>query len=95
MASALMVGIDIGGTFTDVVAIDTATGDVRSAKVRSRPEDPVQSVEAAFQALLRRRLGLACVLVVILAVIVGLVLKVREIEHGRAFGQAPPDAGTD
>lgn len=51
MTSALMVGIDIGGTFTDMVVIDPATGDVRSAKVRSRPEDPVRSVEAAFRAL--------------------------------------------
>jgi N-methylhydantoinase A len=46
-----IVGIDIGGTFTDVVAVDTASGEVRTAKVRSRPRDPVESVSAAFEAV--------------------------------------------
>ena len=27
------VGIDIGGTFTDVLAVNTADGEVRTAKV--------------------------------------------------------------
>ncbi|MYF08123.1 MAG: hydantoinase/oxoprolinase family protein, partial [Rhodospirillaceae bacterium] len=29
---AIAVGIDIGGTFTDVIALDLETGDVRAAK---------------------------------------------------------------
>jgi N-methylhydantoinase A len=33
------VGIDIGGTFTDCVAIDRATGVVRTAKARTTPDD--------------------------------------------------------
>lgn len=43
------VGIDIGGTFTDVVA--TARGDVRTAKVPSRSGNPVAAVEAALEAV--------------------------------------------
>lgn len=38
------VGIDIGGTFTDVVAADLAGGDVRAAKVPSVPGDPVSAL---------------------------------------------------
>jgi len=45
------VGIDIGGTFTDVVAISLATGEVRSAKVATRVEDRVSSLRAALAAV--------------------------------------------
>jgi N-methylhydantoinase A len=41
------VGIDVGGTFTDVVATDTLNGDVRTAKVLTRTKDPVGGIEAA------------------------------------------------
>ena len=34
------IGIDVGGTFTDVVLIDEATGDVWTTKVPSTPHDP-------------------------------------------------------
>ena len=34
------LGIDIGGTFTDVTLMDEATGVVRTAKVLTTPEDP-------------------------------------------------------
>jgi N-methylhydantoinase A/oxoprolinase/acetone carboxylase beta subunit len=40
------VGVDTGGTFTDVVA-----GDGRSAKVLSRPDDPAVAVAAGLHAL--------------------------------------------
>lgn len=33
------VGVDIGGTFTDVVLIDSASGELRFAKVSTTPED--------------------------------------------------------
>jgi N-methylhydantoinase A len=40
MAAAWMVGVDAGGTFTDLIAVDPATGDTRFAKVASVPGDP-------------------------------------------------------
>ena len=36
----LRIGIDVGGTFTDVVLLDDATGEVWSTKVPSTPRDP-------------------------------------------------------
>jgi len=51
MKAAWIVGIDIGGTFTDVVAVNASSGEARTAKVRSRPADPLQSVESAFEAV--------------------------------------------
>lgn len=38
------IGIDTGGTFTDVVAINTSTGDLRLHKVHSTPAQPAQAV---------------------------------------------------
>lgn len=45
------VGIDIGGTFTDIVATDLAGGSVRAAKVPSVPGDPVTALVAALAAV--------------------------------------------
>lgn len=50
-APSWRVGVDIGGTFTDVVGIDASTGVSRTAKVRTRLEDPLASLRAAFAAL--------------------------------------------
>src|SRR4029453_5523692 len=36
----LRVGIDTGGTFTDIVAIDEATGEIFTTKTPSTPHDP-------------------------------------------------------
>lgn len=47
-ATGYKVGIDTGGTFTDLVALDEATGEVRVAKVLSTP---VQPAEALLNAL--------------------------------------------
>jgi N-methylhydantoinase A len=47
---AIRVGIDTGGTFTDLVAVDDATGAWTVAKVPSNPEDPVAAVAAALEA---------------------------------------------
>jgi N-methylhydantoinase A len=44
------VGIDIGGTFTDLVALRPATGEVRSIKVPTQRTDPVASIKAALAA---------------------------------------------
>ncbi len=35
----LVVGIDTGGTFTDVIALDWATGRISTAKTPSTPDD--------------------------------------------------------
>lgn len=45
------VGIDIGGTFTDVIAIDLETGETRSSKVPSRKDDPVEALVSAIGAV--------------------------------------------
>ncbi len=44
------VGIDIGGTFTDLVALLPASGEVRSIKVPTQRNDPVASILAALAA---------------------------------------------
>lgn len=46
-----MVGIDTGGTFTDLIAFETGTGELRVAKVSSDPEDPSNAVMAALDEL--------------------------------------------
>lgn len=40
MASTLRVGVDIGGTFTDIVIVDPASRTTRSHKVLSTPREP-------------------------------------------------------
>ena len=37
---SVRIGIDTGGTFTDVVAVDSATGQVTTTKTPSTPDDP-------------------------------------------------------
>ena len=38
------IGIDVGGTFTDLVLYDEATGTLRVAKTPSTPDDPVRGI---------------------------------------------------
>jgi len=45
-----IAGIDVGGTFTDLIAIDTATGAVRLAKVPTTPENQAFGVLAAIES---------------------------------------------
>ena len=47
--SRLVVGIDVGGTFTDLVQLDQTTGDVRLAKVPSTPENQAFGVMNALK----------------------------------------------
>ena len=49
-AAGGVVGIDVGGTFTDVTAT-SADGEVRVAKVPSTPADPGLAFERALTAL--------------------------------------------
>ena len=48
---AWRVGIDVGGTFTDIVASNGVDGELRSAKVRTRRADPLTSIGCALDAL--------------------------------------------
>jgi N-methylhydantoinase A len=50
MANGWQIGIDIGGTFTDVVAVRPATGAVRTAKVATQIDDRVAGLRAALEA---------------------------------------------
>src|ERR1700747_2042435 len=50
----LRIGVDTGGTFTDVVAFDQVTGELTVTKTPSTPADPAQG----FMAGLAKILGL-------------------------------------
>jgi len=45
-------GVDIGGTFTDLVVIDEASGAIRVGKVLTTAKDPAHGVEQGVQSLL-------------------------------------------
>lgn len=49
MEHFLLIGVDIGGTFTDAVAVSPT--EIRIAKVPSNPADPGQAVLAAIETL--------------------------------------------
>jgi N-methylhydantoinase A/oxoprolinase/acetone carboxylase beta subunit len=46
-----LVGVDIGGTFTDIVASDQIGGEERSAKVLTTPRDPLVGVTTGLKVL--------------------------------------------
>jgi N-methylhydantoinase A len=46
-----LVGIDIGGTFTDIVAMECASGELRAAKVPSRRDGPVAAIDDGLSAV--------------------------------------------
>jgi N-methylhydantoinase A len=48
------VGIDIGGTFTDLVLIDDETGEQAVGKILTTPDDPSEAVEKGLYELLER-----------------------------------------
>jgi N-methylhydantoinase A len=48
---ACMIGVDIGGTFADFVALDTASGRIETLKVLTTPTAPGQDVAAGLQRL--------------------------------------------
>ncbi len=49
-APRLVVGVDVGGTFTDVFVLDEASGRCLVAKVQSTPEDPSRGFLAGLAA---------------------------------------------
>ncbi|HEY4349268.1 MAG TPA: hydantoinase/oxoprolinase N-terminal domain-containing protein, partial [Gaiellaceae bacterium] len=50
--SARRIGFDIGGTFTDLVLVDDASGSISVAKVLTTPSEPATGVGAGIKALL-------------------------------------------
>ncbi|MCK4399957.1 hydantoinase/oxoprolinase family protein, partial [Candidatus Bathyarchaeota archaeon] len=46
------VSVDVGGTFTDLVAFDEETGDVLNIKTPSAPMNPERGVVKAFREYL-------------------------------------------
>ena len=51
MPKGWQVGIDVGGTFTDVIAVHRARGEVRAAKVPSRTDDRIAGLVSALGAV--------------------------------------------
>jgi 5-oxoprolinase (ATP-hydrolysing) len=47
------IGLDIGGTFTDLVLLDDATGAIRLHKVLTTPEDPAEAALSGLRDLCR------------------------------------------
>ena len=41
---ACRIGIDTGGTFTDIVLVDDASGEIATVKIASTPGDPARAV---------------------------------------------------
>lgn len=50
----MRIGIDVGGTFTDFVLLDDATGRTRSHKCLTTPRDPAQAIVEGLEALERQ-----------------------------------------
>jgi N-methylhydantoinase A len=48
----LRIGVDTGGTFTDIVGVDREGGQVFTTKVPSTPQDPAQALLQGISALL-------------------------------------------
>ena len=48
----IRLGVDIGGTFTDLVLIDEARGAVHIAKVLTTPDDPAEGTLSGFRTIL-------------------------------------------
>ena len=48
----IRLGIDIGGTFTDLVLVDEARGAIHIAKVLTTPDDPAEGTLSGFQKIL-------------------------------------------
>src|SRR5689334_23794800 len=53
MARRIRIGIDTGGTFTDVVAFDEDTGDLVTTKTPSTPANPADGFITGVEKVLR------------------------------------------
>ena len=68
MSQRYVVGVDIGGTFTDLMIVDEATGTFALGKLLTTPDDPSRAVEAVLTQTLAER-GIAAG-------------EIRQIVHG-------------
>jgi N-methylhydantoinase A len=55
----MRIGVDIGGTFTDLVMVDERTGAVHVGKLLTTPKEPAQAVEQGIVSLLHESGGAA------------------------------------
>ena len=55
LMAGVRVGVDVGGTFTDLVAYDVASGEMRSRKVPTVPANPADGVVEGLGAITRDR----------------------------------------
>ncbi len=53
-AAAFSLGIDIGGTFTDIVLYDDVTGASYTYKKLTTPDDPTRGVISGIRHLFKR-----------------------------------------
>lgn len=53
----MRIGIDVGGTFTDFVMLDDATGQVETYKCLTTPSDPSDAIAEGIGALAKRQPG--------------------------------------
>jgi N-methylhydantoinase A len=53
MSQGTRIGVDIGGTFTDLVLVDDDSGALTVGKLLTTPENPARAVEAGITALIR------------------------------------------
>ncbi len=60
MTARYRAGVDIGGTFTDLVIVDTASGEVRFGKTLTTPGDPSEGIEQVLvEALAEHHIDIA------------------------------------
>ncbi len=51
---AIWIGVDVGGTFTDIVAFDAESGREMTHKVPSTPSNPAQAIVTGIEAILKK-----------------------------------------
>src|SRR5689334_19805200 len=54
MSSSYRAGVDIGGTFTDLIIFDDSTGALAIGKTLTTPADPSQAIETGLAETLAR-----------------------------------------